>query len=545
MPRSSPSTSPAERDSRVVEVVELDREAYDPGLPTLGNRPNRWAILLGIVVLGVLGLSLLPAAEVQPNSLDDTLPDPAVATTLVGSLQPRVAFINDDTFPMFVVSGLRGFASLTEPVRFDESWWIIGNPPGSAAAVVLSSQDGRLWETSSEIAGDNGMSIRIDQLTHLDESLVAVGTQGTWIGPAFFPILSGELGLWRTGDGERWVPEMVRAGNSRVAFTDAHLVTSGRSTVLQVIAHPTAAHRAASRLPAYLHEDLEAGRFFLQAQGTRLVVYGPLSIYVDETALTEVASEATAHLFRSEGFASWAEIDIQFNMNGEIVPAPEGGFVVGTGGAAFTSAYGVNWSPNAQAYDAELFQDWGQGIIGVTYHDRNPVLNLIDAEGQRAVELPVEMASCWVEGSSGLLAASCSDPEMPTIRNVPFNEFELSLNEPTRLQMHDPSTGEDRNFRLARGIAAGYDPDLQTITLADSQGRLEVFPIAVLEQLASPDPSIRHETMLSKDGLTWSRSQIALRATELELLGGIDDGFLVATRSSEPGSTLTVLAADF
>ena len=111
MPRSSPSTSPAERDSRVVEVVELDREAYDPGLPTLGNRPNRWAILLGIVVLGVLGLSLLPAAEVQPNSLDDTLPDPAVATTLVGSLQPRVAFINDYTLPLVGGCGRRGFSS--------------------------------------------------------------------------------------------------------------------------------------------------------------------------------------------------------------------------------------------------------------------------------------------------------------------------------------------------------------------------------------------------------------------------------------------------
>ncbi|HJR86545.1 MAG TPA: hypothetical protein VJ930_02695 [Acidimicrobiia bacterium] len=545
MPRSSPSTSPAKGDGRIVEVVELDRDAYDPGLPTLGNRPNRWAILLGIVVLGVLGLSLLPAAEVQPNSLDDTLPDPAVATTLVGSRQPRVAFINDETFPMFVVSGLRGFASLTEPVLFDGKWWIIGNPPGSAAAVALSSEDGRLWEASSEIADDNGMSIRIDQLTVLDESLVAVGTQGTWIGPAFFPILSGELGLWRSGDGERWVPEMVTAGNSSVAFTDAHLVTSGRSTLLQVLAQSTASHRAASRLPAYLHEDLEAGRFFLQPQGTRLVVYGPLSIYVDETALTEVASEPTAHLFRSEGFASWVEIDIQFNMSGEIVAAPEGGFVVGTGGVAFTSAYGVNWSPNAQAYDADFFQDWGEGILGLRYQNGNPVLSLIDSEGQRAVQLQQEMTYCLVNGSNSLLAASCLDPEIPTARNVPFQEFELSLNDYTWLQMHDPSTGEDRNFRLQRGIAAGYDPDLQTITLADSQGRLEVFPIAVLEQLASPDPIISHETMLSKDGLTWSRSQIALRATELELLGGIGDGFLVATRSSEPGSTLTVLAADF
>jgi hypothetical protein len=545
MPRSSPSTSPAKADTRVVEVVELDREAHDLGLPAPDNGPNRWAILLGIVVLGVLGLSLLPAAEVQPNRLDDTLPDPAVATTLVGSRQPRVAFINDDTFPMFVVSGLRGFSSLTEPVFFNEKWWIMGNRPDTTTAVLLSSEDGRLWEVSSEIASGDGMSIRVDQLTLLDESLVAVGTRGTWIGPPFFPILSGELGLWRSGDGERWVPETVSAGTSRLAFSDAELVTSGRSAMVKALVQSTAPHRAASQLPASLHPDLEKGRFFLQAQGTRLVVYGPLSIYVDETALTEVATEPITHLYRSEGFASWEEIDVQFSMSVELVAAPEGGFVVGTGGAAFTSAYGVNWTPNPRAYDADSFDDWGQGLLGTRFQNGVQSLSLIDSAGQRAVQLPPEMTNCRIEGSNTLLAAACLDPTIPIARKVPFNEFELSLSDFARLTMHDPSTGEDRSFRVTRGVAGGYDPDLETITLADSQGRLEVFPVAVLEQLTTPDPTVTYETMLSEDGLTWSRSQIALRATELELLGGIGDGFLVGTRSSEPGSTLTVLAADF
>ncbi|HJU52094.1 MAG TPA: hypothetical protein VJ815_07145, partial [Acidimicrobiia bacterium] len=508
----------------------------------LGKRPNRWVILLGIVVLGVLGLSLLPAADVQPNSLDDTLPDPAVATTLVGSRLPRIAFINDDTFPMFVVSGLRGFASLSEPVFFGDKWWIIGNRSDSTAAAVLSSVDGRLWEASSEIAGDNGMLIRIDQLTLLDDSLVAVGTQGTLIGPAFFPILSGELGLWRSGDGERWVPELVAAGNSRIAFTGAHLVSSGRSTVLQVIVQPTAPHRAASRLPANLGEDLESGRFILQPQGTRLVVYGPLSIYVDETPLTEVASEATPRLYRSEGFASWTEIDIQFNMSGEIVAAPQGGFVVGTGGVAFTSAYGVNWKPNSSMDRADFYQQWNEEILGFSYPG---TFEVISGTGVSSIQLPQEMFRCVLKSSNGLVAGACPESGLPTAQRVLFNDVELTLSDFTRLRMHDQATGEDRNFRITRGIAGDYDPDLDTFTLADSQGRLETFPAAVLGQLANPDPTISYKTMLSDDGLTWSRSQIALRATELELLGGIGDGFLVATRSSEPGSTLTVLAADF
>src|SRR5687767_2133872 len=120
MPRSSPSTSPSRADSRTVEVVELDREAERPQGP--GGSPNRWAIVALIVLLGVLGLSLLPAADIEPDSASGTLPDPAVATTLVGSRQPRVAFISDETFPMFVVSGLRGFVSLTEPVSFEGRW---------------------------------------------------------------------------------------------------------------------------------------------------------------------------------------------------------------------------------------------------------------------------------------------------------------------------------------------------------------------------------------------------------------------------------------
>jgi hypothetical protein len=172
-------------------------------------------------------------------------------------------------------------------------------------------------------------------------------------------------------------------------------------------------------------------------------------------------------------------------------------------------------------------------------------LSLINSEGHQTVQLPLEMTHCSIEGSNSLLAGVCMDPEVPTARKVPFNEFELSLSDFTWLQMHDPSTGEDRNFRVTRGVAGEYDPDLQTITLADSQGRLEVFPITVLEQLTIPDPTISYEIMLSENGLTWSRSQIALRAAGVELLGGIGDGFLVGTRSSQPASTLTVLAADF
>ena len=94
-------------------------------------------------------------------------------------------------------------------------------------------------------------------------------------------------------------------------------------------------------------------------------------------------------------------------------------------------------------------------------------------------------------------------------------------------------------------MAGIYNADADTISLADRRGVREAFPVDVLRQLQSDSRIIRFDTMLSTDGLTWARSQIALRAGELELIGGIGDGFLVGAKSSEPGSTYTVLAADF
>ena len=543
MPRSSPSTSPARADARVVEVVELDRETPGEGLPALDNRPDRWVILLGIVVLGMLGLSLLPAAEVQPNNLDGTLPDPAVATTLVGSRQPRVAFINDDTFPMFVVSGLRGFLSLTEPVFFNETWWIIGNRPDPlAAAEVLTSADGRLWEASSEIAGSNGKSIRIDQLTVLDESLLAVGTEGAAVGPTFYSALSGNLSLWRSGDGEQWVPSVVDQGSPSLAFSEIRLVRSGPVTVLQAVAQSTAPFLAANRMPPEVMAGLVAGRFDLSTRGTLLVATGPLGIEIAQTRMAQVSLAPTMRVFRSDALAEWSPVEIPFNVTGDIVAAPSGGFVASTGGVAYTSAYGVNWKPNRSAFDAMSYQHWGDRIIGSSVFGGSPTIDFIDSEGIQTIQLPPEMMLCSFKGSNTLLAGACA-PEPTSVGPVEWNGVELDL-DGTSLQLADPATSEIRRFRLNRAPGE-YDEATDTISLADSRSRREAFPVDVLRQLQPDSSIVRFETMLSKDGLTWSRSQIALRAAELELLGGIGDGFLVGTRSSEPASTLTVLAADF
>jgi hypothetical protein len=542
MPRSSPSTSPSRADSRTVEVVELDREAERPHPPRPGGSPNRWAILALIVLLGVLGLSLLPAADIEPDSASATLPDPAVATTLVGSRQPRVAFISDETFPMFVVSGLRGFVSLTEPVSFEGRWWIIGNHlHPTAAPIVLSSEDGRLWETSAEIQGDEGGSVRIDQLITFDGALIAVGSQGTLIGPSYYSVLSGNLGLWRSGDGVRWISESVHPGQPNLAFTSARLSVSGQTAVLQAVVDSAAPAGAAVRLPSHVVAGIAEGRFTIHPRGTRLVVDGPLGIQVAETPMTRVSQGSSIRLFRSDSFAEWSEVEVSFNVSGSIVAAPEGGFLVGTGGVPFTSAYGINWKPNPTAYKSLSYEQWGDGILGFS---NMATIDLFSAEDELSVQLPSEMASCSIEGSNGLLAAACSISADPALDQVTWNGLELTITDRNWLTARDPATSVVREFALQR-VAGIYNADADAISLADRRGVREAFPVDVLRQLQSDSRIVRYDTMLSTDGLTWARSQIALRAGELELIGGIGDGFLVGTKSSEPGSTYTVLAADF
>jgi hypothetical protein len=481
---------------------------------------------------------------VEPEGADATLPDPAVATTLVGSSQPRQAFVSDETFPIFVASGLKGFASLTEPVFFDDRWWIVGNPPRAGqTATVLSAEDGRIWAPTAEIGTGGEASTRVDQLTTHDGTLIAVGTEGTTVGPDFYSALTGDLALWRSGNGIRWVKETVDAGSSSVAFTETRLATSGQSLVVQASVDATAPALAASNLPEEVVPALVDGRFSLWPQGTRLVVVGPLGIQLAETALGQVFIGPVTRLYRSGSYGNWEEIDIHFNVSGPVVAAPEGGFVVGTGGTAFTSAYGVNWAPNPRIYEATSYRDWGEGIMGLRFGLGSQIIDLIDEGEKLSVRLPPEMGQCSVAGSNGLLAAACEEPPAPRPRAVMWNGFELSVDGPW-LELRTSETADVRQFRVRRA-GGEYDPATNAIALVDSRGRSLAIPLANLELLDSGSSNTRFGTMLSADGLVWAQSQIDLRASEVALLGGINDGYLIATRSPEPNATFTVLAAEF
>lgn len=530
-----------------MEVVELDRDPTPSAATSFGNRPNRWAVLFGILAVALLGLSLLPTAEVEPVSADATLSDPAVATTVVGNQPRQIAFIGGDAFPLRAVSGIKGFVNLTGPVEFHSKWWMIGNRPGpTSSAVVLGSEDGRSWEEVGLIASGPEQSIRVDQLTVFEDALLAVGSEGTSVGPSFLSMLAGNLALWRSGDGARWAHELVHESEDHIAFVDTNLAISGKSVLVRAVAISTTAAEAAERLPSYVVPPLEEGRFSLIPHGFRLLVYGPLRIEVASVPLTSVTLTSSIRLFRSDAFTDWSEIDVGFNMNGGIVAAPDGGFIGSSEqGIAFSSAYGTNWSPNARA-DAAFYQQWGDRLLGFSYDPSGLSLEIIDADGRVQVQLPSEMDFCSVGGSNELLAAAC--PTLPafTPRVVQWQSNELTesrRNGLVGLELTDPSTSVVRQFPIAPGQGR-YDLETDTIALADTQGIDEAFPVDVLAQLRQSPASFRHDVLLSRDGLNWSPGQSALWSYELVLLGGIDEGFLFATRSNEPGATLIVSAGD-
>ena len=542
MPRSSPSTSPPGAEAPSVEVVELDRgPGPGPSTPHFDDRKSRWAIAAGIALVVFVGLSLLPGSEVETEDNELGLGDPAVATTLVGNRARQVGTFSADTFPLWVVSGLKGFASLTEPVAFADRFWIVGNssqPTG--AAVILSSDDGRLWNAISELVPAAGNAIRIDQLGVVDGALVMAGTEGSPVGPGFQWEIAGNVQLWRSDDGMRWIPEVVHQSEQHIAFQEIGLAVSGSTTVVQATTQSTAVVLAAEKLPENLIPPLEEGLFTFTPHGFRAIVAGPLRIELAVVPVTIVMQAGTVRLFRSVSLSDWEEIDIAVDVS-KVVNSPQGGFIANAGGSAFTSAYGVTWSRNA-AYDSASYQRFGDDLIGFSHDGRG--LEIVSEGGTRTVQLPADLQRCSIEASNGLLAAACPPIPLTNAQVVEWKDQWLSLNAFGGLELVDQANTVIRRFPVvgAHGI---YDPETGTISLRDTEGVGEAFPIELLNQIRPKPTSFRYEVMLSRDGLTWAPGQTALVSYEMEMLGSIDAGFLFATRPYAPSSTLTVLAADF
>lgn len=534
-------SGPKEPAEHGLEFAEPDRTADSPAaLTTSRTSRARWVTLVGALVVVLVGLSLFPRAAPEIDPVDMVLPEPAVVTTLVGNQARLPATVSAESNILWVVSGLRGFVSLTEPVAFLDSFWIVGNrPDDSEPAVVLSSADGRIWREVAQLIPPAGESIRVDQLAPVDGSLVAVGAQGPGFGPGFYRTIAGNVVLWRSADGVRWSPEIVHEHKDQLGIRHTRLAVSEKTAIVQVFAQDLGLAEALSELPNDLTSAVEEGTFyFVESQA---LVLGPLGIELHEERLSPGSEETSDRLFRGDGSAAWAELDVGFDFD-NLLTAPGGEFIATSGGFARTSTDGITWTP--YPHDAPSFyQQFDGDLLGITYDVYGLSLEIIGTNASRTIQLPKEIERCSLRGSNGTLAASCQDPAFLTTQAVEWEGAWLAMNPSGGLDLVDSSGVTSRRFPTA-GATGTYDPENDTISLLDTEGIAQAFPVDKLDQILPREKSFSHDVMVSRDGLIWTPSKLSLAAWEVQLLGGVKDGFLVASRSPAPNATLTVLVAE-
>ena len=533
-------SGPKELAEHGLEFAEPDLTADLPAaLTTERTSRARWLTLVGIVIVVLVGLSLFPPAPPEADPVDLALPKPGVVTTVVGSQVRLLATVSAESNILWVVSGLRGFVSLTEPVAFLDSFWIVGNrPDDTEAAIVLSSADGRIWREVSRFTPPIGDSIRVDQLALVDGSLVAVGAQGRGVGPSFYRTIAGNVLLWRSLDGVRWIPEIVYEHDDPLGIRFARLAASGETAILQVFAQDLRLAEAVSELPNDLTSAVEHGTFyFVENQG---LVLGPLGIELYEARPPAASQESSLRLFRSNGSTPWAELDVGFDFDSLLTAGD--GFIAITRGFARTSIDGITWT--SYPHDAPSFyQQFDGDLLGITYDVDGLSLEIIGTNGSRAIQLPNELERCGVKASNGTLAARCQAAAPLTPQAVQWESDWLVFNQSGGFDLVDSSGVTSRRFPTA-GATGTYDPENDTISLLDTEGIAQAFPVDLLDQILPRETSFSHDVMVSGDGLIWTPSKLSLAAWDVQLLGGVKDGFLVASGSHEPNATLTVLVAE-
>ncbi|CAN5216437.1 hypothetical protein BH18ACT5_BH18ACT5_07610 [soil metagenome] len=347
----SARSKPARRDDRAdggIEVLELDAPVTAaPPSDQGARRGGRWLALFGLAVAITLGLSVLPDPAPLPIAAEDTLPTPGVATTIPSRETVVVGIVGDDTFPIQFESSLAGFRSLAGPAHINGAWWMIGN---AAQSLILASGDGIEWESNGNFPVEDGRFVEISDLIVTDGALVAAGQEGTLSESGG---LVESLRVWRSADGDTWIPEQVAKGS---AFFKTRVVANGHNLVV-----------------------------------------------------TTTDESAEDHLFHSSWFTQWEEIPITFSTGNGIVMAPEGGFLLSTGqGAALTSAYGGHWSRN-QAIERGFYSQWEDRVVGTYTRSGRPTMSVLGADERLVVRLPDEFEGCRIEGGLTGLLAICAN----------------------------------------------------------------------------------------------------------------------------------------
>ncbi|MGQ0849415.1 MAG: hypothetical protein ACT4OP_09905 [Actinomycetota bacterium] len=541
MPRSWPNTDPT-ADRAQIEIVELDREpeARPPTQPAASGGHQGLILLAGAMVM-LAAVALLPAAEPEvAQPVAETLPRPAEATTVPTRPEMLVGVVTDESFPISLVSGLDGYASLAGPVEMNGRHWVIGTPPPPALkAVVLSSADGGAWAVETELVAPPGGALRVDEMALSNAGLVAAGTVGARAGSPYWLTLPGDLTVWRSTDGRDWRAEALGAPIANTQFWVNQVVTSG-STLLVNGWRETTTNPAAvlGAIPAELEPALTRGDLWLWPGYGRLEIAAPPGLVIFSTSTSLWDQTGKGFLFRSGVGERWEVTEPFDGFAGTIAVLPEGGFVT-IGPGSFTSAFGVVWQLNSRVPPAHYYVNWGDRVAGQRLSGTSYLIG--DGAGFVTVSFPSEIdgRSGYValDGGPAGLAATVATHTKYRSMSVGAGGYTLTSD----LTLTGPDLSEP--IQIFPYAPHRYNPATDMVTVVAGDQTFE-FSLADLQGLSAYPPP-RYDLYVSTDGVNWSSGQIGLFSNDLRLVGGGADFFLFGSVGTGrgPGEPMTVYRA--
>jgi hypothetical protein len=557
MPRSWPNTDAEPTGGRVeledqaldrrsrpsieVEVVDLDPVRSVPIAhrdPVEGRRG--WVMWIAVAAMAAGGLALLPGETVEPTSTtsDQALPEPETATTGTPLPDESQAVVSDETFSLIPAAGLDGFTQFAGPVEFGGRYWLAGNSPYPSSRVsILSSVDGARWEQASILSRSiqsDGTWLRVDDLDSFGGVLMAIGTAGEIDGPAYAPMRSGDLVLWKSPDGAQWSSNSI-IEDSGVEFSGLQLTTSSEEVLITGQRRNAFDPSVLAQVPQELVPGLERGDFTFWNDYSSIRIVAPPGIELFRMSVTEPVPTATesAILLRSDNLIIWEELPVTFSSR-NVAATFDNGFVSNAyDGYVMYSDDGRSWE-RTDRFPPLSYQSWGARLVGVDFSMTSPSVLVLDGENAATIELPGELLNpdygglAVTTGAAGL-ATITGTYERASAEPITRIDGYLLAMDNGLLRIEEPS-GETSyaNFGGDGLIEGTYLPETDSIRFENSDGtKTFEFPIAVFLDLRRRVVTGLFDVFLSPDGLEWARPQTGLRAAYADILGGAGETFLV------------------
>ncbi|MGH8928899.1 MAG: hypothetical protein ACRDWH_11145, partial [Acidimicrobiia bacterium] len=429
-----------------------------------------------------------------------------------------------------------GFEQMAGPVEFDGRNWIAGNRHRPTTAVtLLSSSDGVSWSLDGALTIGSEMWLRIDDLAVFDDTLVAVGTIGVEGGPSFVRSNAGTITIWTSQDGTEW---SARAIAPDVGMENWNLTLTTSPEEILVTGYQTNLfHRAfLEAIPAELLPGLESGDLYLAYGRSEVKVVSPPGIEVLSIPVAQRTDLSGNVLFRSENVTSWERLMTGDLSTPQIASTFDGGFVSTTNyDQSLYSTDGRSWKPNDR-FPSLSFQAWDDRMIAFD-HQSNPNLVILDETGMIKIEFPDELhrqgTPLWLTpGATGLAATVADYPLTSAEPSAEIDGYRLEMDSGI-LRITEPSGADSYAVFGSDGLVDGsYVAETDSIRFNSTDGsRVFEFSLDGLQELVPNFQPIRFDIALSEDGLVWARSQTGLLADDVEIIGAVDDGFLIGQRS--------------